>query len=87
VGTNPCNVKYHLIDAINLHKHRLPCITAQLAYRFAVRRVSAYSSSGLRSSFVSFHKFGVRKPYVFDIATKVAFNVFSRVFVEPADEE
>ena len=37
-------------------------------------------------STVSFHRFGVRKPYVLPTATNVAFSVFSSVFVEPAEE-
>jgi hypothetical protein len=37
-------------------------------------------------SLVSFHKLGVRKPYVLETAWKVALRVFSRVFVDPADE-
>jgi hypothetical protein len=37
-------------------------------------------------SFVSFHRLGVRKPYVLEIAANVAFSVFSSVLVDPADE-
>ena len=37
-------------------------------------------------SFVSFHRLGVKIPYVLPIATKVAFSVFSRVLVEPLEE-
>jgi len=37
-------------------------------------------------SFVSFHKLGVRYPYVFPTATKVALRVFSRVLVDPEEE-
>jgi hypothetical protein len=36
-------------------------------------------------SFVSFHKLGVRKPYVLPTATKVALRVFSRVLVDPEE--
>lgn len=49
-------------------------------------RTSPYSSRGLLLSLVSFHKFGVKKPYVLPTATNVAFNVFSRVLVEPEDD-
>jgi hypothetical protein len=49
-------------------------------------RESANSSSGLLMSFVSFHRFGVRKPYVLETAAKVALRVFSRVLVEPDDD-
>ncbi len=38
-------------------------------------------------SLVSFHRLGVRKPYVLETAVKVALRVFSRVLVEPDDEE
>jgi hypothetical protein len=34
---------------------------------------------------VSFHKFGVRKPYEFVTAWNVALSVFSSVFVDPED--
>jgi hypothetical protein len=37
-------------------------------------------------SFVSFHRLGVRYPYVLPTATKVALRVFSRVLVEPDEE-
>lgn len=37
-------------------------------------------------SLVSFHKLGVKNPYELEMAAKVAFRVFSRVLVEPADE-
>lgn len=37
-------------------------------------------------SLVSFHKLGVRKPYVLETAANVALSVFSRVLVEPDDE-
>lgn len=37
-------------------------------------------------SLVSFHKLGVKYPYVLAAATKVAFKVFSRVLVEPEEE-
>lgn len=37
-------------------------------------------------SFVSFHRLGVRNPYVLEMAAKVAFRVFSSVLVEPADD-
>jgi hypothetical protein len=47
------------------------------------RSTSLYSSSGLRVRAVSFHRLGVRNPYVFATATKVALRVFSRVLVEP----
>ena len=50
------------------------------------RRVSAYSSSGDRTSLVSFQRLGVRKPYELDTAVKVALRVFSWVLVEPAEE-
>ena len=49
-------------------------------------RTSPYSSRGLLLSLVSFHKFGVKKPYVLPTATNVAFKVFSRVLVEPEDD-
>jgi len=37
-------------------------------------------------SFVSFHRLGVKKPYVLDTAAKVALSVFSSVLVEPEDD-
>jgi hypothetical protein len=37
-------------------------------------------------SFVSFHRLGVRYPYVLPTATKVALRVFSRVLVEPEED-
>lgn len=37
-------------------------------------------------SFVSFHRLGVKKPYVLDTATKVALSVFSSVLVDPAED-
>jgi hypothetical protein len=37
-------------------------------------------------SFVSFHRLGVRYPYVLPTATKVALRVFSRVLVEPDED-
>jgi hypothetical protein len=37
-------------------------------------------------SLVSFHRLGVKYPYVLPTATKVAFKVFSRVLVEPEEE-
>lgn len=37
-------------------------------------------------SLVSFHRSGVRYPYVFPTAEKVALRVFSRVLVDPVDE-
>lgn len=37
-------------------------------------------------SLFSFHKLGVRKPYVLLTATNVALSVFSSVFVLPEDE-
>ena len=36
-------------------------------------------------SLVSFHKFGVKNPYVLETAAKVALRVFSSVLVEPED--
>lgn len=58
--------------------------TAQ--YRLPSRNTSPYSSNGLRISFWSFHKLGVRKPYELPTATNVAFRVFSNVFVLPAED-
>ena len=55
-------------------------------YLFPSLSTSPNSSNGLRLSVASFHRFGVRKPYVLPTATKVAFNVFSSVFVDPAEE-
>jgi hypothetical protein len=57
-----------------------------LEYRLPSLNESAYSSNGLLTSLVSFHKLGVKKPYVFETAAKVALRVFSRVLVEPDED-
>ena len=59
--------------------------TASFQYLFPSLSTSPYSSSGLLINFVSAHRFGVKKEYVLPTATKVAFSVFSRVFVLPAE--
>jgi len=48
-------------------------------------KTSLYSSNGLLPNLVSFHRFGVKNPYVFATATNVALSVFSSVFVDPAE--
>ena len=55
-------------------------------YRFPSLNTSPNSSNGLRINLVSFHRFGVRNPYVLPTAMNVALSVFSRVLVEPEEE-
>ena len=49
------------------------------------RNTSEYSSRGLLPSLVSFHKLGVRNPYVLVMAVNVALSVFSSVLVDPEE--